>query len=133
MTPLPEIHAFNKYINAANERGERDLAARIGREKTIALALVAAILKRGYRISVNDGEEWVVIRSTSRDEIVSALFSTDEDYIHLRGENGEKLGYFYLVYGNDGWDVISDYIANDTCEAIWEELRPLMDRVEARA
>lgn len=127
---------FDEYIaNAANPDHRNyspALARRIKAEKRIAAALVEGSLKRGYAISVNDGEEWVVRRSTDKVEIMASMFSTDEDYIHLRTASGEKVGYFYLVYGNCGHDVVSDSSANEVCDAIWQEIiTPLADKIEA--
>jgi hypothetical protein len=41
------------------------------------------------------------------------LMSTDEDYLMVY-EPGkkERLGWIHLVYGNDGYDVVSDYTTN---------------------
>jgi len=49
-----------------------------------------------------------------------ALFTTDEDYLYVY-EAGRSLNekdtrpddWVRLVYGNDGWDVISDYSSVD--------------------
>lgn len=121
---------FTKYAQAADDRGELRLAKRIRIEGRIASALVAAILSQGLTISVNDGEEWSVKRSTDRATIFAELFATDQDTIVARNAEGAKLGWFMLIYGNDGYDVISDYSANDWSESIWEGLQPIMDKAE---
>ena len=37
------------------------------------------------------------------------MFSTDEDYFYAyRPEETERAGYVHFVYGNEGWNVISD-------------------------
>ncbi|MCW5679587.1 hypothetical protein [Rhizobium sp.] len=125
---------FDSAINAAEDRGERALARRLKAEKRMSVALVTACLKRGFVISVSDGEDWPVKRSENKAEILAALFSTDEDVIVIRTEDGVKAGWFQLIYGNDGHDVVSDYSSNDTCDAIWNEvLRPLSDKIEMAA
>lgn len=125
---------FDSDISAAEDRGERDLARRIKAEKRMCVALVTACLKRGFAISVSDGEDWPVKRSTNKAEVLAVLFSTDEDVIVIRTKDGEKAGWFQLIYGNDGYDVVSDYSANDTCEAIWKEvLQPLCDKIAMAA
>lgn len=125
---------FDTSIQNAMDRGERALARRIKAEKRMSVALVTACLARGFAVSVSDGEDWPVKRSTNKTEILEALFSTDEDVIVIRTKNGEKAGWFQLIYGNDGYDVVSDYSANATCDAIWNEvLRPLSDKIEAAA
>lgn len=127
--------SFTTYAKAAEDRGELRLAKRIRIEGRIAAALVDAILSHsGMVISVNDDEngngDWVVKRSTDKAAIMAALFSTDGDLIVARDANGERLGWWSLIYGNDGFDVISDYWANDFCEAIWQELQPKIDQAE---
>ena len=131
----PLATGFDQAIADASNPYHRNhspaLARRIRAEKRIATALVTHALDRGYRISVNDGEDWPVKRSADKAEIMAALFSTDEDTIVLRSSAGEKVGWFRLIYGNDGWDVVSDYSANPTCDAIWEKvIRPLSDKIE---
>jgi len=112
----------------------RDLAKRIRAEKRMCVALVTACLARGFTASVCNGEEWVVVDSESKAEILGALFSTDEDVIVIRDTSGKKAGWFRLIYGNDGHDVVSDFSANVTCEAIWNEvLSPLADKIEMAA
>lgn len=128
----PHPTGFDKYIQRAQNNGERDLARRISDERRMARALVNRALRGGNTISVNDGEEWVVKRSRDRAAIYAALFSTDQDQIRVHDKAGNSLGWFLLIYGNDGWDVVSDYSANEFCETIWRDtLRPLSDRIEA--
>lgn len=127
---------MNNFENAAEkaaDRGERDLARRIRAEGSIALALVSAALERGFTVSVFDCEEWTVKRSTNKAEIVDALFTTDDDTIRLHTPEGERVGSFWLVYGNCGYDVVSDYTANDACESIYNDvIQPLADKLEDR-
>lgn len=68
-----------------------------------------------YCISVYDGEEYPVKRSRDLDTIMADIGQCDEETIVVRhaadeeGPAGMKLGGIYLVYGNDGWDVICDH------------------------
>lgn len=95
------------------------LAHRIRTEGRIARFLIDRALAQGFTVSIVDGSftdgdgELVVDKSRNRDEIVAALFSTDGDTIVIRYENGIRLGAVSLVYGNDGYDVISDYASAD--------------------
>ena len=88
-------------------------------ERAIARAAIAGILAAGYTISVDDGEEIVLRQSTDAKKIFDAMFSTDEDYLHVhkadapaRQNTREAFGWVRFVYGNDGWDVICDYTVN---------------------
>lgn len=122
---------FDQAIESALAARNRNLATRIRAERRMARALVNTILERGYLISINDGEDWVVRRSADKAAIMLALFSTDEDEIHLRGQAGDKAGWFKLIYGNSGWDVVSDYSDNEVCNRIWDGVvEPLATRIE---
>lgn len=91
------------------------LAHRIRTEGRIVRFLIDRALAQGFTVSVIDGSfsdydaQCVVQTSRNRDKIIAALFSTDGDTIVIRYENGTRLGAVSLVYGNDGYDVISDY------------------------
>ena len=98
-------------------------------ERKVARRLIKAALAAGYNISVNDGEEWTVKRSTKLKTIEDALCTTGEDTIRICADNPSKTigfhgaGYFYLVWGNEesGECLISDFTANDVCEGLWKQ------------
>ena len=96
-------------------------------ERAIAERLVTDAIAQGYQVSVvsvNDGEAWVVKRSTDSKAIMAALFSTDEDYIRIRKEGEEgSVGTFTLIYGNDGWDVIADWSYSVETEAVMQRIQ----------
>ena len=79
-------------------------------ERRIVRRLVADILAAGHEISIDETLEQP---SASRTQILAALFQMDEDriYVHRAGE-AKPFAWVFLVYGNDGWDVISDYTTN---------------------
>jgi hypothetical protein len=88
-------------------------------ERRVARALINAALDKGYTVSVNDGEEWTVRRSSNLREITDALATTGEDFI--RFYDGDKsVGTFNLIWGNDetGAELISDYSYNDICNEL---------------
>jgi|WetSurMetagenome_2_1015567.scaffolds.fasta_scaffold576077_2 hypothetical protein len=123
-------------IARAKEAGQHALVRRLQCELAIVHALVKAGLAAGYTVGVNDGEEWTVRHSRNRAEIMEALFSTDADTIRFRNPNATphapKVADFDLIYGNSGYDVISDYTANDEAEALIAAIQPAIDRWEAR-
>lgn len=93
-------------------------------EQKIVGAFVDAALKAGYRLSVSlergyDHDE-MLVASTDRAKIMEEAFAGDECHIFVHEATGDPLegghvnclGWVYAVYGNDGWDVISDYITN---------------------
>jgi hypothetical protein len=83
-------------------------------EKRIVTKVVDDLLAAGYALNVDDGGEDPFVFDhplTSREQILGALINTDEDYLYaFKGK--DQVGWVRFVYGNDGWDVICDYIVN---------------------
>lgn len=125
---------FDKPIYDAMDRGEFRLAARLRAERRMVKALVNAILATGCRVNVHDGEELTLTQSKSRKDIYAALFTTDEDYIYAIRADGTRVARFDLVYGNTGWDVVSDSSANEYADKIWETvITPLSNKIASGA
>ena len=81
-------------------------------EREICTAVLDALLAAGFEISVdNGGEEFELENSADRDAILKAMFLADEDRLYAI-KNKQHIGWVYFVYGNDGWDVLSDYTVN---------------------
>lgn len=83
-----------------------------------------------YCMSVNDGEEYPVKRSRDLDKIMANIGQCDEETIIVRhfnqdGTPGDKLGCIYLVYGNDGWDVIADHTDSPLMHELLQEANRL--------
>lgn len=125
---------FTNYAERAFERGDKRLAKRIKTEGKIAAALIATLLAKGAVLNLNDDShgngDWTVENSTDKAAIIQAMFTTDGDLLEAHDAEGTWLGWFQFIYGNDGYDVISDYTANEFCEAIMEEIQPVIDRAE---
>jgi len=96
-------------------------------EAKVARRLVRAMLAAGWAVSVNDGEEWTVRRSRSEAEILAALCSTGEDAIRGYDAEGQSVGTFWLIWGNeaDGSELISDYTSNAALEAIINQVEAI--------
>lgn len=68
-----------------------------------------------YTINVYDGEDTALAHSRDQEAIMAAIMSTDEDHLVVQraptpgSDRRLHFGNVMLVYGNDGWDVISDY------------------------
>jgi hypothetical protein len=80
-------------------------------ERKIVSSVIDSALARNYTISVYDGEEYSLKRSTDKSEILKALASTESDVLHFRTEHGARIGWVWLIYGN-GEDIISDWSDN---------------------
>ena len=94
--------------------GSAAVKARQRVEQTIALTAAQVLLDAGFSLGVNDGEEITIHHSRNIEDIKDALFTTDEDYLYVYRAKGDRKdtrpdGWVRLVYGNDGWDVISNY------------------------
>lgn len=89
-------------------------------EQRKACAIVNEAIKRGYKLSVNDGEVWTVKGSTDYSEVLDALATTDQDYLRVRDADGQKIGDIWLIWGNcpSGEELVADYTDNDTIAGI---------------
>lgn len=96
-------------------------------ERRIARRVVKDGLAAGYKIGVdNGGDEFELPPSGNGTAILNAMFATDEEYLVFYMD-GERVGSVYFVYGNDGWDVITDY---STClEEVLKGANDLADRL----
>lgn len=88
-------------------------------ERVILRAFIRQALLAGKSISVHNGEAIVLKESTSLKAILGAMFSTDEDWLYIHTPGTRTSGWVHCVYGNSGWDVISDYT---------ESVEPLMTK-----
>lgn len=95
-------------------------------ERPVLSALLTLCLVGGNKISIHNGEEWVVKQSKDPALCRSQLGHSEEDTIRIRSKDGEELGFFYLIYNNgsegDPMVVISDYSDNEMCNSIWHQL-----------
>ncbi len=106
------------------------VAKRQAIEKKIARRLIREALKAGLFISVHNGEELVIKRSRSVTAILDVMFSVDEEKLFFYSSlTSLRIGIVFLVYGNDGWDVINDYSVNATLDPIMAEVGKLQDRI----
>ncbi len=95
-------------------------------EREIVTVLVDSILSNGKRIAVSlergfDTDD-MLLGSTDNVAILEAAMAGDDCHLFVQPATGPTLecgrtrvvseGWVYLVFGNDGWDVISDYTTN---------------------
>lgn len=91
-----------------------DVKQRQAIEKRIVKHAVSDLLKAGYFLGVNDGEVETITRSNDKAAILAAMFTTDQDWlmVYESANAPSRFGWISFVYGNDGWDVMSDYTTN---------------------
>lgn len=91
-------------------------------EQETATRLVDAALKRGWSISVWEGEGWLHHNSTDRAAILDDLDATEEaTLVFYHGTR--RVGSVLLYWGN-GEDLISDHSDTMEIEVLVKELQP---------
>jgi len=110
-------------------------------ETKIVGAFVDSALKAGYRLAVSLDRGWDIddmllgATTADREKIMSEAFSGDECHIFIQPPEGEltkdhrvvSLGWIYCIFGNDGYDVISDYTTNLEKLGLMDEAQKLSD------
>lgn len=86
---------------------------RIAVEHEIVAMTVDALLAQGYALQTDIMDDPRPSDSPTKDRatILSEVMSTDDEFLGVfrRADDKEADGWVRFVYGNDGWDVISDY------------------------
>ena len=78
-------------------------------ERQIVSKVVYDAVAGGYSLNVWDGEEMALTApSEDAETVLRALFACDEETLCCY-RDGRWAGSILFVYGNDGYDVISDY------------------------
>ncbi len=120
-------------------------------ERRILLAVVRECLRLGYALNVDNGGDDFELPSptTERKAIMAACMAADEDrlYVYRPRVEGDKpmlekrwnssgsteqwtfLGWVLFVYGNDGFNVVSDYTTN--LEAVLKPANALAEKYGA--
>ena len=109
-----------------------NVKTRIGIEKKIYTKIIEDALNMGYSVTILDdtSNEAIIDKSTDNHEILNGMFSMDEDNLEFYDSNNNYLGFVYLVYGNDGWDVICDYSDNKVINDVLDGAFKLADTLE---
>ena len=102
-------------------------------EQEIVRATIEAAIKRGFKLrDVDNGEDEMrapTADAITVDEAMVKAFECDDAHVFFATESGGR-AWLYVVLGNEGWTVISDYTVNledavkDTDKLVekWEEL-----------
>jgi hypothetical protein len=85
-------------------------------ECRIVLALIRSLIAADYFISINNGEDKPTRPSQDVEAIARLMMACDEETLIVSkkgsGNRFDKVGWFELVYGNDGHDVIHNCTGN---------------------
>ncbi len=119
MKTQPQLDKF--ILTPAMKEILSHAAPTVVRRMTIELMVTARVIEdlknAGYELEADCGEG-APIKSAALDTLLKELFSCDEAF--LFATKGKKRLWVYLVLGNDGWDVITDYLI---------ELEPVMQPI----
>lgn len=91
---------------------------RIVMERAVIRRAITDILAAGHAITVFDGEDAPLKRSTDVGAVMGEICACDEEWLRVLAPTGDTakpwkhLGTIFLVYGNEGWDVLADYSVN---------------------
>lgn len=100
-------------------------------EKKIVGKLVEAFLSSGYLLTVEcDG--YVDLKlSDDKKKVMDALFAVDEAHLFVGDkDSGKHIGWVFLVFGNDGYDVICDHTTKEPVYGIIESLHGFIGDIE---
>ena len=94
-------------------------------EATCARALVRCALRQEWTVSVYDGGEWTVKKSSCFASIVEALATTGEDTLRFRDIAGNVVGNMFLVYQDGpGDELIADYSVTSEMDYLYKRVIP---------
>lgn len=104
LTPAPDDVTF-----LSSGRVDAAVRDRIVIERAVVRHAATALIAAGCELRLHDGEDFSTERTTSVDLIMAELMATDDEHLWVYGPDDSSKGWIYLVYGNDGYDVISDH------------------------
>jgi hypothetical protein len=92
---------------------DESIRNRIVIERAIVRRACEDLIAAGFELRVHDGEAWATGYTIDLDIVMCSIMATDEESIIVRpvGQPGPR-GSIFLVYGNDGYDVIADNSTN---------------------
>ncbi len=89
--------------------------------QTAYIHLIKHAIAQGNTVSVWDGEEWQVKRSTSLRAIMDAVKSVDDARLRIRDQDGNVLASASVAaYGFEPEETVIDHTDNEWTDA-WEQ------------
>ena len=108
-----------------------NITTRVEIERAIVKRIVRSAFAAGYSVTVHDGDAISLVRSRSLSGVMAAVMTTDEDTLIFRDKETEaRIGQVSLVYGNCGWDVISDHTDSKVMESMLADATRYAEMVE---
>lgn len=116
---------FNESEDAIVSKHDAKVKARALVEVAICRRLLRDLSAAGYELIVSDGETEEPV-TIDGDKAVRHLFGVDESSINTMKDGKES--FVFLVFGNDGYDLICDY--GTSLEPV---LEPIFDWIDSAA
>lgn len=114
---------------------------RVRLEERVVKDIYNAVKDKAQRIRLHDGEEFVSENIQSWTELKNGMHQCDEEWLQFVMKpgtftdetfNGINHRFtLYLVYGNDGYDVVADCVYNS--EQVHDFISPIMDEASDKA
>ena len=98
-------------------------------ERIIARRFILDAKAAGYLFNIdNGGDDYELPQPTNNvKELLATMFATDEERLYVfKPDQSKPFAWVYFVYGNSGWDVISDYTTN--LETVMQGASKLADK-----
>lgn len=105
------------------------MAEHLTEERAIVDRIIRDALRRGYLITVSDGEEVALRWCNNYESITAEVAATDMTTLTLFPDSHAKaIGNIFLIHGNGG-DVVGDYTDNPEVAAVvlWADLLGILD------
>lgn len=95
-----DTHVNDQQIIEKHAEGQR---GRARMELQIVRRVIRNLHAAGFKLREREDN-----RVLGERELIELLFDLDEAYVDAY-KNGRRTGWVRFVFGNDGWDVLSDY------------------------
>lgn len=123
----------DKRYTATDLASQRKTNKRLKEERKVFKKVVESALRLGYIVSLYDGEEYTVKRSSDKAAILAAGQTTDMDRLYFRvAATGEQVGYVMFIYGNQASEVMADWVDNEQVEAILTDAIAYTEKLSAK-
>lgn len=99
--PHPKLKPLSHY--------DKDVRGRIQTERAVCRKLIRALHAAGYKLRVVSTDDYETKVGEGEAGLMRALFNLDDAFLVPHTVCGTPHGWVRLVFGNDGWDVVSDY------------------------
>jgi hypothetical protein len=103
-------------------------------DRAIVEQLVNDLINAGLSITLENvtdetTPDWIT--TDDRDLVLANLGHKDDDTIRAY-DKGRYVGLFYLVYGNDGYDVLADYTSTEEVERLLTTVNLMSEEYQER-